>query len=120
MSVRRSGPQLVLQDAAGKLLWTATLSRERVSIQAGEAGSRHYQVEVAGEGGYRASADDQPLGSVRWDEASRDVNVHNVAGEVLYRQRQTRPSLLWGLLLMTDIPEAHRYIMMAEIGARGR
>ena len=103
-----------LRTADGKLRWKVKLYPDKVKISDNEENKNPYElktregdrVKVFGPG-------ERERGNVRGGE------VENIVGRTLYRV-DGGAKAAYGVLLLDQIPEAERYILVAELLARGR
>lgn len=103
-----------LRTADGKLRWKVKISADKVKISDNEENQNPFElktregdrVKVVGPG-------ERELGNVRGGE------VENAAGRTLWRA-EGGAKAAYGVLLLDGIPEPERYILLAELLARGR
>jgi len=55
------------------------------------------------------------LGKVKYYPDDKRIKVKDAAGETRFRATQVQRSPVWGVLLMDNIPEQERFIIMAEL-----
>jgi hypothetical protein len=103
-----------LRTADGKLRWKVKIAPDKVKISDNEENQNPFElktregdrVKVVGPG-------ERELGNVRGGE------VENAAGRTLWRA-EGGAKAAYGVLLLDGIPEPERYILLAELLARGR
>jgi hypothetical protein len=118
-SVKSGDGKFKLKDEAGKLLWKVKLKPDKIKISDNEEGDNAYSIKPK-DGGFKVKRGDTELGKVKFYAGEGRIKVKNAAGDEVYRGKADKASAAWAVLLLSDVPEAQRYIIMAELGARGR
>ena len=103
-----------------KLLWKIKLGPEKIKIANNEEMNNPFAIEIKEANRMKVYRNEQEIGDVRFRGANGKVKVETAAGSTAFTANASRISAGYGVLLMSDIPEAERYIIVAELIARGR
>lgn len=103
-----------LRMADGKLRWKVKVAPDKIKISDNEENNNPFELKVRDGGRFKVVAPgDRELGNVRADA------VEDASGKKLFTVTGKK-SAGYGVLLLDQIPEIERYILVAEIAARGR
>lgn len=109
-----------LRTADGKLRWKVKVTPEKIKISDNEQNDRPFELKAREGDRVKVFAPvDREVGNVRFDRAASTTKVEDAAGKTLFRVDKTTKSGAYGVLLF-DIPQAERAILLAEILSRGR
>ncbi|MDP9194763.1 MAG: hypothetical protein M3P06_23960 [Acidobacteriota bacterium] len=109
-----------LRTADGKLRWKVKVAPEKIKISDNEQNERPFELKVRDGDRVKVVAPvDREVGNVRFDRAASKTEVENAAGTTVYRVEGPTPSGAYGVLLL-DINQTERAILLAEILSRGR
>ncbi len=109
-----------LRTADGKLRWKVKVAPEKIKISDNEQNDRPFELKVRDGDRVKVVAPvDREVGNVRFDRAASKTEVENAAGTTIYRVEGPTPSGAYGVLLL-DINQTERAILLAEILSRGR
>jgi hypothetical protein len=104
-----------LRLADGKLLWKVKVAAEKIKISNNEENQNPFELKTRENNRFKVVAPgDRELGNVR------DGAVEDASGKALFNTTSKKPSAGFGALLLSDIPEIERYILIGEIVGRGR
>lgn len=117
--VKSDDGKFKLKDEAGELLWKVKIKPDKIKISDNEEGENAFSIKPKDDG-FKVKRGDTELGKVKFYADEGRIKVKNAAGDEVYRGKASKASAAWGVLLLTDVPEAQRYVLMAELGARGR
>jgi len=118
-AAKGDGERFKLKNKDGELLWKVKLADNKIKVSNNEDGNDAYVVKSR-PAGFKVKRNDDELGKVNFYGDKKKIKVKGASGDALFKANADKSSALWAVLLMTDIPEAERYIVMAELGARGR
>lgn len=103
-----------LRMADGKLRWKVKVAAEKIKVSDNEENNNPFELKVRDGGRFKVVAPgDRLVGNVRAD------GVEDATGKTMFTVAG-KPSAGYGVLLLDGIPELERYILVAEISARGR
>ena len=109
-----------LRTADGKLRWKVKVAPEKIKISDNEQNDRPVELKVRdGDRVKVVAPGDREVGNVRFDRAASKTEVENAAGTTIYRVEGPTPSGAYGVLLL-DMNQTERAILLAEILSRGR
>ena len=109
-----------LRTADGKLRWKVKVTPEKIKISDNEQNDRPFELKAREGDRVKVFAPvDREVGNVRFDRAASKTEVEDAAGTTLFRVDKTTKSGAYGVLLF-DIPQTERAILLAEILSRGR
>jgi hypothetical protein len=103
----------------GKLLWKVKLADDKIKISDNEENQNPYELKFKEEK-IKVEENQKPLGEVKFYADRGKVKVSDASDKDLFESNTTRRSAAYGVLLMSRIPENERYIIMAELLARGK
>ena len=105
----------------GKLLWKVKLTPEKIKISDNEENNNPFELKMReGDRLKVVAPGDREVGNVRFDRAATKTEIDTASGATKFVVEKSRPSRAYGVLLLDSIPEVQRYIVAAEILARGR
>jgi len=109
-----------LRTADGKLRWKVKVTPEKIKISDNEQNDRPFELKARDGDRVKVVAPvDREIGNVRFDRAASKTEVEDAAGKTLFRVDKTTRTGAYGVLLL-DIPQTERAILLAEILSRGR
>jgi hypothetical protein len=109
-----------LRTADGKLRWKVKVTPEKIKISDNEQNDRPFELKAREGDRVKLFAPvDREAGNVRFDRPASKTHVEDAAGKTLFRVDKTTKSGAYGVLLF-DIPQTERAILLAEILSRGR
>lgn len=109
-----------LRTADGKLRWKVKVTPEKIKISDNEQNDRPFELKAREGDRVKLFAPvDRAIGNVRFDRPASKTEVEDVTGKTLFRVDKTTKSGAYGVLLF-DIPQTERAILLAEILSRGR
>ena len=108
-----------LKTKDGKLLWKVKLKADKVKISDNEEGDNAYAIKKKDDG-FNVALGDRKLGKVKFYPDDDRIKVKDADGNAVFKASAGKASGAWGVLLLKDIPEAQRFIIMAELASRGR
>lgn len=109
-----------LRTADGKLRWKVKVTPEKIKISDNEQNDHPFELKVRDGDRVKIIAPvDREVGNVRFDRAASKTEVEDAAGKTLFRVEKSTHSGAYGVLLL-DIPQTERAILLAEILSRGR
>jgi hypothetical protein len=106
---------LKLRDPAEKLLWKVKFEDDKVKIADNEDLKNAYVIKVKDGEDKVFNAKNTELGTVKQGADNGKIKVKDAHGKELYVVETGRMSAGYGALLLKDIPEAQRNIIVTEI-----
>lgn len=104
-----------LRTADGKLRWKVKITPEKIKISDNEENNNPFELKMKEGDRFKIVAPgDRELGSVR------GTSVQDTSRKELFRAEGGSSSAAYGVLLLDAIPETERYILVAELLARGK
>jgi hypothetical protein len=111
------GFKLRLPD--GSLRWKVKVTAEKIKVSDNNENDRPFELKLRDAGRVKVVAPgDRELGNVRVNGAK--IEVENAAGTKLYAIDGATASAAYGVLLLEDIDQTQRAILLAELLSRGR
>ena len=107
-----------VRTTEGRLLWKVKTSGDKIKISDNEENTDPFVLERKDDDRVKVLHDETEIGEVKFYPDSRKVKIKDTGEKELYESDTGRYSALYGVLLMTQIPERERYIIMAELLAR--
>jgi hypothetical protein len=109
-----------LRTAGGALRWKVKITPEKIKISDNEQNDHPFELKVRDGDRVKVFAPtDREVGNVRFDRAASKTEVEDAAGKKMFRVDGPTASGAYGVLLL-DIPQTERAILLAEILSRGR
>jgi hypothetical protein len=111
------GFKLRLPD--GSLRWKVKVTAEKIKVSDNNENDRPFELKLRDAGRVKVVAPgERELGNVRVNGTK--IEVENAAGTKLFAIDGTTPSAAYGVLLLEDIDQTQRAILLAELLSRGR
>lgn len=104
-------------DTQDRLLWKVKIYEDKIKISDNEENKNPFELRV-GEGGLKVKGRVN-IGKVNFYRDKGKIKVKDAWDREVLSSKTRRFSAMFGVLLLDMIPEAHRYIIMAEILLRG-
>ena len=109
-----------LRTADGALRWKVKVAPEKIKISNNEQNDNPFELKVRdGDRVKVVAPGDREVGNVRFDRAASKTEVENADGKKMFSVDGPTQSGAYGVLLL-DIPQTERVILLAEILSRGR
>jgi uncharacterized protein YkuJ len=108
-----------LRTPDGKLLWKVKIADDKIKISDNEEGQNPYELKFKGDE-VKVERNQSKLGEVKFYRDRQKVKVKDAADAEKYESNTDRYSAMYGVLLLSQVPERERYIIMAELLARGK
>jgi hypothetical protein len=102
----------------GTLLWKIKLYDDKVKISNNEENLNPYEIKLSENEKAKLKKDDAAIGEIKFKE--KDKQVGFTVGSKSYYVETDKLSLAYGVLLIDEIPENIRYIIAAELLAKGK
>ncbi|MGE0821721.1 MAG: hypothetical protein AB7G75_10870 [Candidatus Binatia bacterium] len=117
--VKYKGDGFKLRTADGRLLWKVKLKAEKIKISNNEENLNPFEIWAEDGQTLKAGASGRELGTVSLIKAPQSVQIYGPTKQERYRVETPQRTKAYGLLLLEEIPEVERYILMAEFVASG-
>lgn len=108
-----------LRGADGALRWKVKLADDKIKISDNEENANPYELKVR-ESKVDVEEDGAEIGKVNFYSDRGKMKVKDAGGVERYESNTERYSAAYGVLLMERIPETERFVIIAELLARGR
>ena len=109
-----------VRGGGGALLWKVKISGEKIKIAAHEGGADHWLISLEHADNVTVTDKvERAIGSVRYLGGGSRVEVRDAGDRELYSAHTDLRSALFAVLLIDEIPERDKQILMAELLARG-
>jgi hypothetical protein len=118
--VKSDADDFKVRTPDGKLLWKVKVNPDKIKISNNEEMTGAFSIESKDTDRAKVYHNEQEIGKVRFNQSRGRVKVENASDAPIYNSNTSRLSAMYGVLLMNDIPEPQRYIIMAELLARGK
>jgi hypothetical protein len=104
-------------DTQERLLWKVKIYDDKIKISDNEENKNPYELKL-GQDGLKVKGQVH-IGKVNFYPEKPKVKVKDAWDREVFDSKTRRFSAMFGVLLLDKIPEAQRYIIMAEILLRG-
>jgi hypothetical protein len=119
MEVKTKSPSsFKLNTHEGQLLWKVKLQADKVKISRYEDGSDPYELKKDKEGKIKLIYKEQELGSASPNAQGNKIQMKQGKEEV-FSVQSGQNSFAFALMLAAEIPLEEKYVLMAELLARG-
>lgn len=107
-----------VRNPDGKLLWKIKLYDDKVKISDNEENLNPYEIKPGDPGKAKLKKNDNTLGTIKLKESDKQVEI--TADSKSYYVETENFSLAYAVLLIDEMPEYIRYIIVAELLAKGK
>ncbi len=109
-----------VRTPAGALLWKVKISDDKIKISNNEENANPFVLSVKGDDRVKVLQNETEIGEVRFYRDRQKVKVKDAGEQELFESNTDRYSAMYGVLLMQQIPDPERYVIMAELLLRKR
>ncbi len=102
----------------GRLLWKVKTAADKIKISDNEENQNPFELKLKEDDRVKVVRNEMALGEVKFYRDRQKVKVKDAGEQELYDSNTDQYSAAYGVLLMQQIPEQVRYIIMAELLAR--
>ncbi len=102
----------------GRLLWKVKTAADKIKISDNEENQNPFELKLKEDDRVKVGRNETALGEVKFYRDRQKVKVKDAGEQELYDSNTDQYSAAYGVLLMQQIPEQVRYIIMAELLAR--
>ena len=106
-----------VRDLNGNLLWKVKITSEKIKISDNEENANPYEIKKTYDGA-KIKRNDEKLGEFKFDSKNEKVKIKDASENVLFESRTSKQSAAFGVLLLVDIPEELRFVIMSELFSR--
>ena len=103
-----------------KLLWKVKLAADKIKIADNEEMQHAWTIKIHADHSKVSNPKDAEVGAVKSNAETGKVKVKDAADHDVYVVETGKFLSAYGVLLMKDIPEQYRDVIMAELFMRGR
>jgi hypothetical protein len=118
--IKADADSIKLRAADGRLLWKIKFVDSKIKISNSEEMANAYVLKPMEADRVKVSRDDIEIGKVNFYRDRGKVKVENPAAAAQYESNTKIFSGAYGVMLMSEIPERERFVIIAELLARGR
>lgn len=118
--VKSDADDFKVRTPDGKLLWKVKVNPEKIKIANNEEMNGALSIETKEADRLKVYRNEQEIGKVRFNRDKGRVKVENSSDATVFDSNSNKLSTMYGVLLMNEIPDNERYIIMVELLARGR
>ena len=101
----------------GKLLWKVKVTADKIKISDNEENQNAYEL-VKKEDGAKIERNQAKLGEVKFYRDRQKIKVKDAADKEVYDGNTDKYSVAYGVLMLKEISEEMRFIIIAELLAR--
>jgi hypothetical protein len=110
-----------LRSPAAKLLWKVKISDDKIKIADNEEMQHPWSIKFhSDEHAKVLDAQEKEIGAVKFNAGTGKIKIKDSAEQDQYVVESGKRSVAYGVLLMKDVPEQYRDIIVAELIARGK
>lgn len=118
--VKPSDDGFKIRTPDGNLLWKVKIAPDKVKVSNNEENNNPFELEWKGRERVKVTLEQNELGEMKFDRDRQKVKVKDAGESEVFESNTERPSAAYGVLLLQTIPQPERYIIMAELLARGK
>jgi hypothetical protein len=104
----------------GNLLWKVKIAADKIKISNNEENTNPFVLAIKDNDRIKILQNETQLGEVKFYRDRQKVKVKDINEKELYESNTDRYSAIYGVMMMQQIPDAERYIIMAELLSRKR
>jgi hypothetical protein len=104
----------------GNLLWKVKISADKIKISNNEENNNPFELKWKEADRVKVALGDTELGEMKYYSDRQKIKVKDANERELFESNTSHASAAYGVLLLQTIPETERYIIMAELLARGK
>ncbi|TAF67027.1 MAG: hypothetical protein EAZ55_05015 [Cytophagales bacterium] len=104
-----------LRTPDGKLLWKVKLSGDKIKISNNEENENPYEIKKKDNNNFKIEYQEKELGKTKF--SNNVIDIDGIGTDLKVPARQNL--FAYGVLLLYDIPETERYILLAELLKKG-
>lgn len=104
----------------GNLLWKVKISADKIKISNNEENNNPFELKRKEADRVKVTLGKTELGEMKFYGDRQKVKVKDANERELFESNTNHASTAYGVLLLQTIPETERYIIMAELLARGK
>jgi hypothetical protein len=104
----------------GNLLWKVKIAGDKIKISNNEENTNPFVLAIKDNDRVKILQNETLLGEVKFYRDRQKVKVKDTNEKELYESNTDRYSAMYGVMMMQQIPDAERYIIMAELLLRKR
>jgi len=109
-----------LKTPADKLAWKVKIGPDKIKIADNEELQHPWSIKFkAGENAKVLDAKDKEVGAVKFYAESGKIKIKDAADKEAFVVESGRRSESYGMLLIKDVPEEYRLMLMGELFLRG-
>ena len=109
-----------VRTPAGALLWKVKISDDKIKISNNEENANPFVLSVKGDDRVKVLQNETEIGEVKFYRDRQKVKVKDAGEQELFESNTDHYSAMYGVLLMQQIPDPERYVIMAELLLRKR
>lgn len=110
-----------LRTPAGKLLWKVKIAADKIKVSDNEENANAWVLKTDyADKAKLADPAGKEAGEVKFGAEGGRVKVKDAAGATRFVIESGKPSAAYGVLLAAGVPEEARWVILAELLARGR
>ena len=102
----------------GNLLWKVKITADKIKISNNEENTNPFVLAIKENDRIKVLQNETELGEVKFYRDRQKVKVKDTDEKELYESNTDRYSAMYGVMMMQQIPDAERYIIMAELLSR--
>ncbi len=103
-----------VRTADGKLLWKVKITDDKIKISDNEESKNPWEIKISESGKAKVKKEDKDIGKVKLNQSKKEIE----ASEFVIKADKL--SLAYGVLLINEIPERDKFIIMTELIAKDK
>jgi len=103
-----------VRTADGKLLWKVKITEDKIKISDNEESKNPWELKISESGKAKVKKEDKEIGKVKFDQSKKEIQTSE------FIIKADKLSLAYCILLINEIPERDKFIIMTEIIAKGK
>jgi len=116
--IKFKGNDFKLRDKSGSLLWKVKIYDDKIKISDNEENINPYEIKLSESGKVKVERLDKEIGKASYDSQNGEVSLSSES--LGYTIKTSELRLAYGVLLIEEIEPELRYILLAELFAKGK
>jgi hypothetical protein len=118
--VKTDSDSFKIRTPDGKLLWKVKFNDDKIKISNNEEMASPFALKAGEQDRVKVLREETEIGKVKFYRDRGKVKIDNPNETTLFESNTNTFLAFYGLMLISEIPAMERYIIMAELLARGK
>lgn len=121
VEVKTSEEGFKLKTPADKVVWKVKISADKIKVADNEEMQHPWSIKFkTNENAKVLDAKEKEVGAVKFNGETGKIKIKDAADKELFVVESGKRSVSYGMLLMKDVPEEYRNVILGELFLRGQ